>query len=101
MKEYEPVIKTQSHELGVFIEVISQDLELATTVAKCAKFRFFYMSYPGQMNSSGGSVALLTDEPLFPQNKCYRWTIDHLLALEDPLDNKIFRYHFEMVGKNK
>ena len=72
MKENEPVIKTQAHELVIVIEVISKDLDLATSVAKCAKFRFFYMNYPGQMNSSGGSVALLTDEPLYPKNKCYK-----------------------------
>ena len=99
MKDLEPVERTQSHELAIVIEVVSKDVELATSVAKCAKFRFFYMSYPGQMNSSGGSVALLTDEPLYPKNKCYRWTIDHLLKLDDPLDDKIFRFAFETVGK--
>jgi hypothetical protein len=99
MKDLEPVERTQSHELAIVIEVVSRDEELATSVAKCAKFRFFYMSYPGQMNSSGGSVALLTDEPLYPKNKCYRWTIDHLLKLKDPLDDRIFRFAFETVGK--
>jgi len=98
MREYEPVAHTQAHEVAIVIEVVAQDIELAASVAKCAKFRFFYMSYPGQMNSSGGSVALITDEPLYPKNKCYRWTIDHLLALDDPLDDRIFRYHFETVG---
>ena len=98
MREYEPVSDTQTHEVAIVIEVISDDIDLASTVAKCAKFRFFYMSYPGQMNSSGGSVALITDEPLYPKNKCYRWTVDHLLALDDPLDPAIFRYEYETVG---
>ena len=98
MREYEPIAETQTHEVAIVIEVISDDIDLASTVAKCAKFRFFYMSYPGQMNSSGGSVALITDEPLYPKNKCYRWTVDHLLALDDPLDPSIFRYEYEVVG---
>ena len=97
MKDFEPQERITSHELAVVIEAISKDQELATSVAKCAKFRFFYMSYPGQMNSSGGSVALLTDEPLYPKNKCYKWTVDHLLRLDDPLDDKIFRFSFETV----
>jgi len=97
MKDFEPQERITSHELAVVIEAISKDQELATSVAKCAKFRFFYMSYPGQMNSSGGSVALLTDEPLYPKNKCYKWTVDHLLRLDDPLDDKIFRFCFETV----
>ncbi|MCF7935199.1 MAG: DUF1446 domain-containing protein [Synergistales bacterium] len=98
MKDLEPVERTESHEAAVVIEVISMDEELATSVAKCAKFRLFYMSYPGQMNSSGGSVGLITDEPLYPRNKCYRWTVDHLLTLENPLDSEIFRYTFETVN---
>lgn len=93
--EIEKEIK--GHEVAIVIEVISQDIELAIAVVKCAKFRFFYMDYPGQKNSSGGSVALLTDEPLFPKNPCYQWTIDHLLTLEDPLDPGIFRYKYEIV----
>lgn len=98
MRDNEPVVKTQAHELVVIIEVISKDIDLASSVAKCAKFRFFYMNYPGQMNSSGGSVALITDEPLYPKNKCYKWTIDHLIRLDDPLDPRIFRYSFETVS---
>ena len=98
MKANEPVKVTQSHEVAIVIEVISNDIDLATSVSKCAKFRFFYMSYPGQMNSSGGAVALLTDEPLYPKNKCYKWTVDHLITLTDPLDPEIFRFHFETVS---
>jgi hypothetical protein len=101
MKELEPRKTIDAHELCVVIEAISDEEDLCTMVVKCAKFRFFYMNYPGQMNSSGGAVALLTDEPLYPKNKCYQWTIDHLLELSDPLDNKIFRYSFEIVNGNE
>jgi hypothetical protein len=99
MQNIEPIAVTNSHEVGIMIEAISSDIELSTTVVKCAKFRFFYMSYPGQKNSSGGSVALLTDEPLYPKNLCYQWTIDHLLTLDNPLDDKIFKFSFEIVGE--
>jgi len=100
MQQLEPKKIINAHELCIVIEAISDDEELCTMVVKCAKFRFFYMSYPGQMNSSGGAVALLTDEPLYPKNNCYQWTIDHLLTLSDPLDDKIFRYSFEEVNRN-
>lgn len=98
MGKLEPEKVSQSHELCIVIEAVSDNEDLCSAVVKCAKFRFFYMSYPGQKNSSGGAVALLTDEPLYPKNKCYEWTIDHLLALDNPLDPKIFRYHFEIVS---
>jgi len=100
MQKLEPQTKIDAHELCIVIEAISDDEELCSTVVKCAKFRFFYMNYPGQLNSSGGAVALLTDEPLYTKNKCYQWTIDHLLSLSNPLDDKIFRYKFEIVNGN-
>lgn len=98
MKNLEPQVKIGSNELCIVIEAISQNVDIATAVVKAAKFRLFYMSYPGQMNSSGGSVALLTDEPLYPKNRCYAWTLDHLLSLSDPLDPNVFRFHYEMVN---
>jgi hypothetical protein len=99
MGQLEPLEKILSHEVGILIEVISPDLELATSIAKLAKFRFFYAHYPGQRNSSGGGAAILVDEPLFPKNKAYRWTISHLLRLDDPLDKEIFRFKFLEIGK--
>jgi len=101
MKHLEPHMKISSNELGVVIEAISKNQDIATSVVKAAKFRFFYMNYPGQKNSSGGSVALLTDEPLYPKNKCYKWTIDHLLTLNNPLDENVFKFHFEIVDGKK
>ncbi len=98
MKDYEPIKKINTHELAVVIEAVADKEEIVSEVVKCAKFRLFYMSYPGQKNSSGGSVALLIDEPLYPHNQVYQWTIDHLLPLNDPLDPKIFQFKFEMVG---
>lgn len=98
IKNYEPIENSNSHEICIVIEAISKDQKVADSVAKCAKQRLFYMSYPGQKNSAGGSVALLTDEPLKPDNACCKWTVDHLLTLKDPHDANVFRYHFETVG---
>jgi len=99
IEKYEPEKTINTHEVGIVIDAVASDEEMASAVVKCAKFKFFYMSYPGQKNSSGGSVAVLTDEPLYPRNKLYQWTIDHLLPLEDPLDPLIFSFKFEKVGE--
>jgi hypothetical protein len=37
MQEIEPLQTDALHEVAVVIEVISKDIELATSVAKCAK----------------------------------------------------------------
>jgi hypothetical protein len=86
MGELEPIREIRGHELGILIEVVSDDVETATAVAKAAKFRFFYLSYPGQKNASGGAASIVIDEPLFPKNQAFRWTMDHLLRLDDPLE---------------
>ncbi len=99
MGHLEPVKETGSHEVGIVIEVVSPDQELAISIAKLAKFRFFYAQYPGQRNSSGGGAAILTDEPLLPKSKAYRWTIDHLLRLDDPLDPEVFRFRYLEAGR--
>ena len=100
MEEYESEKRIGTYELKIAIEVVASEKETVSTVVKWAKFRFFYMSYPGQKNSSGSSVAVLTDEPLYPRrNKAYQWTVNHLLSLEDPLDPLIFRFKFERIGE--
>ena len=86
MRDLEPDAANMGHELGIMIEAIASSADIAETVVKCAKFRFFYLAYPGQKNASGGSAAIVVDEPLFPRNKAYRWTINHLLQLSDPLE---------------
>lgn len=87
MGTLEPVKRTKSHEIGIVIDVVAKSPQLAGEIAKLAKFRFNYEKYPGQINASTGGIASIIDEVLRPDTqKAYRWTIDHLLPLDNPLE---------------
>lgn len=95
MGPLEPVKEIRSHELGIVSEVIAPSQKLALDIAKLVQYRFLFGRYPGQKHSGGGA-ALIIDESLRPEHPAYRWTIDHLLTLEDPLE--LFPIHMYTIG---
>lgn len=85
MGALEPVKDVRPHELGVVSEIIAPSQKLALDIAKLVQYRFLFGRYPGQKHSGGGA-ALIIDESLRPEHAAYRWTIDHLLTVQDPLE---------------
>ncbi len=85
MQELEPLKHPQPHEVGIVMEVVSPEPGLAEHIAKLAKYSIFRANYPGKLGVAGGA-ALLADEVVKPSHDSYRWTIDHLLPLRDPLE---------------
>jgi hypothetical protein len=83
MKDLEPVKEPKAHEIAVVIEAIGRTQQLATGIAKIAKYTAFRANYPGKLGIAGGA-ALIADEVLEPKLEAYRWTIDHLLPVADP-----------------
>ncbi len=96
MGPLEPVRKIRSHEMCVVSEVLAPTQNLALDIAKLVQYRFLFGRYPGQKHSGGGA-ALIVDESLQPEHAAYRWTIDHLLALKDPLE--IFPIQMHEIGQ--
>ena len=86
MGPLEPIKEFKSHEVGIICEAVSSDMERAKAIAKLSKFRIFYAKYPAQKNSSGGGGAVITDEVLTTGHPSYRWTVNHLMAVKDPLE---------------
>jgi hypothetical protein len=81
----EPTPEIRSHEICVVIEAVAPDEEQAVNVAKLAKYSSFRVHYPGKLGTAGG-CAMLGDEVLLAPHATYRWAIDHLLPLSDPLE---------------
>jgi len=83
MGELEPVKEIRSHELGIAVEGISNTAEDAEAVTLFATRQLFYARLP-EVKGTAGTAAFLTDEVL-PATTSYRWTINHIVPVEDPM----------------
>lgn len=81
----EPQREAPVHEIAVLAEAIAPDEALATQIAKLIKYGSLRAHYGGRFGKGGGA-ALPHDEVLSPQQDSYRWTIDHLVTLTDPME---------------
>ena len=85
MGEREPTPEIRSHEICVVVEAVAPTQETAVELAKLAKYCSFRVHYPGKLGTAGG-CAMLADEVMLAPHPSYRWVIDHLLTLDDPLE---------------
>ncbi|MGI9952072.1 acyclic terpene utilization AtuA family protein [Moorellaceae bacterium AZ2] len=84
MGELEPVKEIRSHELCVVVEGIAPTKGMAEEVAMIGTRQMFYARLP-EVKGTAGGAAFIVDEVL-PASPAYRWTINHTLALNDPLE---------------
>lgn len=95
MGEWEPVKEIRSHELAVVVEGVAPTKEMAEEVTMIGTRQMFYARLP-EVKGTAGGVSFIVDEVL-PASPAYRWTINHALALEDPLE--LFPVHMVEVGR--
>ena len=74
-----------AHELGVVLEVVAKDQELANTI--CSFVRSTLLHYPcvGR-KSTAGNLALLFSPSEITFGPVYQFTIHHLVTVLDPLE---------------
>jgi hypothetical protein len=80
----EPLRATPGHELAVVVQGIAPDKAMAEEVAMIATRQMFYARLP-QVRGTDGGVAFLLDE-VMPASPAYRWTLNHTMRLDDPLE---------------
>ncbi len=90
----EPIKQSTAHEVCIVTEVVASSQTIADQIARYTLYRLLFPTFAGQKATAGG-VAMLRDEVLQGQ-PAYRWTVDHLLPLRDPLE--LFRLEIEEVG---
>jgi hypothetical protein len=80
----EPLRATPGHELAIVVQGIAPDKAMAEEVAMIATRQMFYARLP-QVRGTAGGVAFLLDE-VMPASPAYRWTLNHTMRLDDPLE---------------
>lgn len=94
MGDLEPVKEIRSHELCVVVEGVAPTVDEVMELTNLAGRNFLYARIPGHRGTAG-AAAFISDEVL-PARAAYRWTLNHIIEVEDPLE--LFRTEFETVG---
>jgi hypothetical protein len=81
----EPKRDAGVHEIAVLAEAVAPEEATAVRIAKLVKYGSLRAQYGGHFGKGGGA-ALPGDEVLSPEQEAYRWTIDHLLTLTEPME---------------
>lgn len=94
MAAWEPEQGTRAHELGVLIEVVAEDREIANAVLAIARVTMLHTDFPGRLCRSG-NVAFPFSPSDVDVGEAYRFSIFHLVAQDDPLE--MFPIEYESV----
>ncbi|MBK9605450.1 MAG: acyclic terpene utilization AtuA family protein [Betaproteobacteria bacterium] len=94
MGELEPLRDQPSHELCILVQGVAPTAEMAEEVCITGTRQMFYARLPDVKGSAGG-VAFALDEVL-RASPAYRWTLNHTLRCDDPLE--LFPTHMTTAG---
>src|SRR6516164_193924 len=84
MGDLEPLKGVRGHELGIVVYGVAPDKAMAEEVCMTGTRQMFYARLP-EVKGTAGGVAFPLDEVL-PASPAYRWTVNHTLRVDDPLE---------------
>ena len=85
MRDLEPEVDAKPHEIGILIDVVGRDQELADAVAMYARGKLGHADYPGIITTAG-NVAYPFSPFNVPVGPAFRFSIYHLMPVEDPCE---------------
>ena len=94
MRELEPMKHRPAHELCVLVQGVAATAAMAEEVCMIGTRQMFYARLP-DVRGSAGSVAFALDEVMRASPAC-RWTVNHTLRCDDPLE--LFPTHLTTAG---
>jgi hypothetical protein len=80
----EPLRASPGHELAVVVQGVAPTKEMAEEVCIIATRQMFYARLP-QVKGTAGGVAFILDE-VMPASPAYRWTLNHTMRVDNPLE---------------
>ena len=95
MGALEPDRHLTSHEVGLMIDVVAPQQELATAVAMFVRGTLQHASYPGIVTTAGNMAYPFSPFGV-PVGPAYRFAVYHLMPLTDPCE--IFPMSIEEVN---
>jgi len=84
MGKLEPVKQTQSHELGIVIEAVSDSQEHSDTICAFARSTMLHFGYEGR-RATAGNLAFPYSPSDFHAGEVYAFSIYHLIEVDSPL----------------
>lgn len=83
--EAEPLRGSPGHELGLVIDVVSKDPEVARAVCYRGLHSMLMCDYPGRKTTSG-NVAWSISPEVIEAGEAYEFSIHHLMPVDDPAE---------------
>jgi hypothetical protein len=83
MSGWEPVARTQSHELGFVVEVIAETQETANAVLAIARVQMLHVDFDGRLCKEG-NMAFPYSPSDIETAPAYRFSVFHTVAIDDP-----------------
>ena len=93
MKELDSTPALAPHELGIVVEAVHRDGDLAAEICALATRNLFYARLP-EVKGTAGAAALMSDEILIGE-AAYEWTLNHVIEVKDSLE--LFRTRYFIV----
>lgn len=93
--EREPLRHQIGHEIGMLITVIARTQELANGIASLAGHRMLHHAVP-EWNGLVSNLAFPLAPHIVPCGAAYRFMLNHVVLLDDPLE--FFPIRYEMVN---
>jgi hypothetical protein len=90
----EPVQQVAGHEVGFVIEVIAETPEIAAAVLGIARTNMLHTDFPGRLCREGNMAFPFSPSDI-PVGPVYRFSIHHVLELDDPCE--IFPITYEEI----
>lgn len=92
MRHLEPQKRISSHELGVVIDVVAKDQDLARAVCHHISGSLLHLSFTGQVNTSG-NLAFPYSPSEIDAGAAYEFSVYHLMRVSSPME--LFPIHHE------
>lgn len=93
MKDLDPSPALAPHELGIVVEAVHRDGDLAAEIAALAARNLFYARLP-ETKGTAGAAALMSDEILIGE-AAFEWTLNHTIEVKDSME--LFRTRYSTI----